>query len=182
MLAKKYRPRCRNRQNLSTSEKISALPNSVCGVHRAGAANRTSHFGAVQRFVDDLANGAGTTATLGTAAEATIDVARGAARRSTGGGSHFMVAQYVAGTDDHRTPCWGYSLTGALPRVKIKLLFKNVLNYCLESTFCCFRSQDPVAPALFSKGPASAPFDGLGNGDSPPRHVGMQPLDHAATN
>src|SRR6478609_2894074 len=36
----------------------------VCSVHRAGTAYRTTHFGTVKRFVDDLANGAGTPAAL----------------------------------------------------------------------------------------------------------------------
>jgi hypothetical protein len=76
----------------------------VCSVHRAGTAYRTTHFGTVKRFVDDLANGAGTPAALRAAAEATIDMARGAPCRGAGGASYFVVAQYVAGTDDHRTP------------------------------------------------------------------------------
>jgi hypothetical protein len=41
-------------------------------------------------------------------------VARGAARRSAGSASHLVVTQDVAGTNNHPTPCWGYSLTVAL--------------------------------------------------------------------
>jgi len=59
----------------------------VCGVQSAGAADGTADFGAVERFINDLADGTGAAAALGTAAEATIDVARGAARRSAGSAS-----------------------------------------------------------------------------------------------
>jgi hypothetical protein len=77
----------------------------VCGVQSAGAADGTADFGAVERFINDLADGTGAAAALGTAAEATIDVARGAARRSAGSASHFVVTQDVAGTNNHLTPC-----------------------------------------------------------------------------
>src|SRR5215475_6120566 len=87
--------------------------NDVCGVQGAGAADRTADFGAVQRFINDFTDGTGATAALGAAAEAAIDVARGAARGTAGGASYFVVAQHVAGTDNHSTPCWGYSLTVA---------------------------------------------------------------------
>ena len=58
--------------------------------------------GAVERLVHDLADGAGATAALGAAAQATIDLARGARTllRLTGG-TNVLVGQYVAGTDDH---------------------------------------------------------------------------------
>jgi len=73
-------------------------------VHRTRTANRTPHFGTVKRFIDDLAYGAGTPAALRAAAETAIDMARGTPCRGAGGASYFVVAQYVAGTDDHRTP------------------------------------------------------------------------------
>jgi hypothetical protein len=76
-------------------------------VHCAGTTNWTANFSAVECLVDDLANGPSAAAALGAAAKATIDVARGAARRRNGGVSDFVIAQYVAGTDDHQTPLMG---------------------------------------------------------------------------
>jgi hypothetical protein len=81
--------------------------NGVCGVHRAGAANQATDFGAIERFIDDLANRAGATTALDAAAEAAIDMARGSTRGGIRGGSYLVVAQYVAGTDNHRTPLPG---------------------------------------------------------------------------
>jgi hypothetical protein len=55
------------------------------------------------------------------------------------GAAHFMVAQYIARTDDHRRlktsrrtapqPQIGISVMACNARVKIIPLFKNVLNY-----------------------------------------------------
>jgi hypothetical protein len=81
--------------------------NGVRGVHRAGAANRAADLSAFERFIDDLANRAGATTALGAAAEAAIDMARGSTRGGIRGGSHLVVAQYIAGTDNHRTPLLG---------------------------------------------------------------------------
>jgi len=86
----------------------------VRSVHRAGTANRAADFCAVKRFVDDLADRAGAAAALGAAAKAAIDMTGGPACRSTCGASHLVVAQNIAGANDHRTPKSGYSLTGAL--------------------------------------------------------------------
>jgi hypothetical protein len=83
-------------------------------VQSTGAADWTANFGAVKCFINDLADGAGAAATLSAAAETTIDMACGAARRGAGSASYLVVAQDVAGTDNHQTPCWGYSLTVAL--------------------------------------------------------------------
>jgi hypothetical protein len=44
----------------------------------------------------------GTAATLGAAAEAAIDFSGRARRSGIHGATHFVVAQHVAGTDDHR--------------------------------------------------------------------------------
>jgi hypothetical protein len=76
----------------------------VRSVHRACAANRAANFRAIERFVNNLANGARAPPALGAAAKTTVNVARRPARRGTRGVSHFMVAQYVAGTDNHQTP------------------------------------------------------------------------------
>jgi hypothetical protein len=56
----------------------------------------------IKRLVHDPANGAGATATLGAATEATINLS-GRARRRFGlaGAANILVAQYVAGADDH---------------------------------------------------------------------------------
>jgi len=86
----------------------------VCSVHRAGTANRAADFCAVKRFVDNLADRAGAAAALGAAAKAAIDMTGGPACRSTCGASYLVVAQNIAGANDHRTPKSGYSLTGAL--------------------------------------------------------------------
>jgi hypothetical protein len=81
--------------------------NGIRRVHRAGAANRAADLCTIERFIDDFANRAGATTALGTAAEAAIDMARGSTRGGIRGGSHFVVAQYVAGTDNHQTPSSG---------------------------------------------------------------------------
>ena len=60
--------------------------------------------GADQRFIHDLADRARAAATLRAAAETAIDLARGARRSRLHGAPHLMVAQNVAGTDDHRQP------------------------------------------------------------------------------
>ena len=79
----------------------------VRSVHRACAANRAANFRAIERFVYDLANGASAPPALGAAAKTTVDVARRPTGRGSRGASHFMVAQYVAGTDDHQAPYSG---------------------------------------------------------------------------
>jgi len=76
----------------------------VCGVHCAGTANRAADLRAIESFVDDLADRAGATAALGAAAKAAVDMARGSTCRRVRRGSHLVVAQYVAGTDDHPAP------------------------------------------------------------------------------
>jgi hypothetical protein len=86
----------------------------VRGVHRAGTANRATDLCAVERFVNDLADCASAAAALGAAAEASVDMAGGPTRCIACGASYFMVAQNIAGANDHRTPKFGYSLTGAL--------------------------------------------------------------------
>jgi hypothetical protein len=79
----------------------------IRGVHRTGAADRAADLRAIERFVDDLADCAGATATLGAAAEATINMACGSTRGIIRRGSHLMVAQHIAGANDHRTPLSG---------------------------------------------------------------------------
>src|SRR5439155_23927694 len=99
-------------------------------------ADRAAKFRTVERFVDNFANGPSAAAALGATAKATIDVTSGPPRGGAGGGSYLMVAQHVAGTDDHQNPLPGNSLTVAHRQVKIKLFFKNVLIYCLTVIFC----------------------------------------------
>lgn len=58
--------------------------------------------GTGERFVHDLADGARATPALGAAAEAAIDLAGGARRLlGTERRTHVLVAQHVAGADDH---------------------------------------------------------------------------------
>ena len=54
--------------------KICRVLDRVGSVERAGAANRAADFGAVERFVDDLADGSSAPPALGAAAKATIDM------------------------------------------------------------------------------------------------------------
>jgi hypothetical protein len=72
---------------------------SGCRLTRAaGAGSRCG----IQRFVHDLADGAGAAATLGAAAEAAIDLpGRARPRLRRDGGADIVVAQNVAGADDH---------------------------------------------------------------------------------
>src|SRR5262245_37225764 len=116
-------------------------------MHRARATDRAADLRTVERFVDDLANGASAPPALRAAAKTAIDMTRRPARCSTRRASHFLVAQYVAGTNNHQAPLSGYSLPGACGRVKIKLLFKNVLNCWPESVFCCL--QNPRTAEFF---------------------------------
>lgn len=110
-------------------------------VHSASAANRTPDIRPIECLVDDLADGAGATSTLGATAKAAIDMTRGAARHRPRGGSHIVIAQHVAGTDDHRKPSIriqimdATSLNVPLRQVKIKTLSKGVLNYHLAAVF-----------------------------------------------
>ena len=59
-------------------------------------------IGSRQRLVHDPPDGPRAAATLGAAAEATIDFAAGARRTVTGERrAHVLVGQHVAGADDH---------------------------------------------------------------------------------
>ena len=72
-------------------------------MHRARATDRAADLRTIQRFIDDLANGASAPPALCAATETTVDMARRAARRGSRRAAHFVVAQYVAGTDNHHT-------------------------------------------------------------------------------
>jgi hypothetical protein len=78
-----------------------------CGVQCAGASDGTANLRAVERFIDNLANGASAPPALGAAAKTAIDMARRPARCGARRASHFLVAQYVAGTDNHHAPLLG---------------------------------------------------------------------------
>jgi hypothetical protein len=77
----------------------------IRSVHRARATDRTADLRAIERFIDDLANGARAPSALRAAAKATINMARRPARRGARRASHLMVAQYIAGADNHHAPC-----------------------------------------------------------------------------
>jgi len=79
----------------------------LCGVQGAGAANRAADFRAVEGLIDDLANGASAPPALRAATETAVDMARRPARRGIRRAAHFVVAQYVAGTDNHQAPYLG---------------------------------------------------------------------------
>ena len=68
----------------------------------AGATGGTA--GAGQRLVHDFADRARAAATLRAAAETAIDLAGSARRRRMHGVTYFVVAQHIAGTDDHGNP------------------------------------------------------------------------------
>jgi len=76
-------------------------------VQRAGATDRATDFRAVKGLIDDLANGTRASPALGAAPQTAIHVAGRPTWRRTCGAAHFVVAQYIAGADDHQTPCWG---------------------------------------------------------------------------
>ena len=65
---------------------------------------------AFDRLIHDLADGAGATAALGAATEATVDLSgRAGTRLRLAGGADVLIAQNVAGADDHRDfsfPTW----------------------------------------------------------------------------
>jgi hypothetical protein len=82
-------------------DRMSVLLIRMGDVHRAGATDRTTELRATQRIVNDLTNGAGAASTLGAAAEATINMRRGAARCFFDSGAHFAISQDVARTDNH---------------------------------------------------------------------------------
>src|SRR5882757_11312867 len=78
----------------------------MSGLLVAGAAIAGGYrLRAIQRLVHDLADGAGAAAALGAAAEAAIDLpGRARPRLRRDGGADIVVAQNVAGADDHG---WG---------------------------------------------------------------------------
>jgi len=78
-----------------------------CGVQCAGASDGTANLRAIERIIDNLANGASAPPALCAATETTVDMARRAARRGSRRAAHFVVAQYVAGTDNHQAPYLG---------------------------------------------------------------------------
>ena len=77
--------------------------NSVAlrGVRRACAARRASTGGA-ERLLHDLVDGTGTAAALRTTAETAIDLPGRARRRRCTRAAHGLVAENIAGADDHR--------------------------------------------------------------------------------
>ena len=78
---------------LGTLEKSGRLP------VRAAVASR---FGGIERLVHDLADGAGAAAALGAATETAIDLpGRARPRLRRDGGADIVVAQNIAGADDH---------------------------------------------------------------------------------
>jgi len=75
-----------------------ALLRPVAALKRTAAAGP----GPGNRLVHDALDGACTTTALGAAAEATIDLPGRTGRRRRGdGATHVMVAEHVAGADDH---------------------------------------------------------------------------------
>ena len=101
----------------------------------AGAADRAT--GAGQCFVHDLADRAGAAAALRAAAETAIDLAGRSRRRLDAGLADFVVAQDVAGADDHREPggsngCgshYGTLATGFIVPSQRKTQFKIDIKY-----------------------------------------------------
>jgi hypothetical protein len=82
----------------STTSGRGKKPQSSCGMSAAGATGRT----AGQGLIHDLANATRATAALCAAAKTTIDFTRGARRSAVHGATHIMVAQDIAGTNNHR--------------------------------------------------------------------------------
>lgn len=104
-------------------------------MRRAGAA-RGATARRTQCLIHDLADGAGATAALGRTAKAAVDLARRARRRRCAGAAHRLVAQHIAGADDHYGPGKtddrfnGPQIAiGRLAPNQANSLFKNVLIY-----------------------------------------------------
>src|SRR3974390_2842452 len=66
---------------------------------RASAARRAARR--AERLVHDLADRAGATSALRAAAETAVNLARGAQRGGRDRMAHLVVAEHVAGADDH---------------------------------------------------------------------------------
>ena len=71
-------------------------------VHGAGAADRARQRGRADGLIDDLANGAGAAAALGTTAQAAVNLAGRTTGRRARSIAHFVVGQNIAGANDHR--------------------------------------------------------------------------------
>ena len=99
-------------------------------MRRAAATGRTPSCH--ESLVHNLADGARAAAALGAAAEAAIHLTSAAWRGRRHSRSHFVVAQNIAGADDHRScipPPDGIQLIALCLIVKAKTLFKNILIY-----------------------------------------------------
>jgi hypothetical protein len=91
------------RRTFHSRKNISELFGLGANVH-VGARDLGGNRAGVERLVHDLADGASTPPALRAASEATVDLPardRLFVRRADGG-ADIVVAEYVAGTDDHR--------------------------------------------------------------------------------
>jgi hypothetical protein len=94
-------------QNRALNQKLEAS----AALLAAGAALAAASASAGDSLVHDPTNGAGAPPTLGAAAKATIGLAGGA--RGVPGverRTHVVVAQHIAGTDDHGSPAFAARL------------------------------------------------------------------------
>ena len=98
----------------------------------ASTAYRANELGAIERLVDNFADGARAAPALRTASQAAIDMTGRTAHRTARGLAHVVVAQYVAGTDDHPGPRFSllccrlhFSLMAHLRNVKEKRSLKT---------------------------------------------------------
>src|SRR5260370_18189390 len=98
-------PGCRSTRPLQIKKATVMLGLLVRRRDVYGAAPRATDFRSIEHLVHDLSDGAGAAAAPRHAAEAAVDIARRAARRRAGDSSHLVVAQHIAGADDHQKPC-----------------------------------------------------------------------------
>lgn len=66
------------------------------------AASWTTYLNLIEHLIHDISDGAGTTTALSSATKTRIDSTRRAVRRRLRDSSHLIVAQHVAGADNHR--------------------------------------------------------------------------------
>jgi len=108
---------------------VSHASSGILGSRDAAAAGGGA--GADQGFVHDRADGARAATALGAAAE-TAKNCRGRVRRGrVHDAPHLMVAQHVAGTDDHRKPGAPAALNGGLRR-NLGQRLDHVVDYRLD--------------------------------------------------
>jgi len=125
-------PRLDHLRKTRSAERRDRLDKSTFRAMRgAGASGRTA--GGAERFVHYFADGARAAAALRAAAETAIDLTRRSRRRRAHGAAYLVVAEHIAGADDHggprpvvfTAPEWPKLLMASLRQVKEKRSLKT---------------------------------------------------------